>query len=160
MLTLLDQALALAKKPVFRNCLVAMRPKTTRKDLPSRHDIKVYIHNEFVDWLKTLKSEILVSKKTLFMLFGLTSMQEAPGGISSTADGWTADNTKGSFLGMTASWIEVKGGKWKLRSEVVGFQPVSGDHSGWNLGRYIVRLCDHVGIFNKNGAKVCDLVIC
>ncbi len=159
MLTLLDQALALAEKPVFRNCLVAMRPKTTRKDLPSRHDIEVYIHNEFVDWLKTLKSEILVSKKILFMLFGLTFMQEAPGGISSTADGWTADNTKGSFLGMTASWIEVKGGKWKLRSEVVGFQPVSGDHSGWNLGQYIVGLCDRVGIFNKNGAKVCYLVI-
>ena len=55
---------------------------------------------------------------------------------------------------MTASWIEVKGGKWKLRSEVVGFQPVSGDHSGWNLGRYIVGLCDRVGIFNKSGSKV------
>ncbi len=159
MLTLLDQALALAEKPVFRNCLVVMRPKTTRKDLPSRHDIEVYIHNEFVDWLKTLKSEILVSKKILFMLFGLTFMQEAPGGISSTADGWTADNTKGSFLGMTASWIEVKGGKWKLRSKVVEFQLVSGDHSGWNLGQYIVGLCDRVGIFNKNGAKVCYLVI-
>ncbi|KAF8494888.1 hypothetical protein F5888DRAFT_1567472, partial [Russula emetica] len=50
-----DQALALAEKPLFRNCLVAMRPKTTRKDLPSRHNIEVYIHNEFVDWLKTLK---------------------------------------------------------------------------------------------------------
>jgi hypothetical protein len=56
-----DQPLALAEKPIFRNCLVAMRPKTTQKDLPSRHDIEVYIHNEFVDWLKTLKSEILVS---------------------------------------------------------------------------------------------------
>ena len=113
-----------------------------------------------MNWLKTLKSEILVSKKTLFMLFGLTSMQKAPGGISSTADGWTVDNTKGSILGMMASWIEVKGGKWKLRSEVVGFQPVSGDHSGWNLGRYIVGLCDCVGIFNKNVAKVRYLVIC
>ena len=50
------------------------------------------------------------------------------------ADGWTADNTKGSFLGMTASWIEVKDRSWKLRLEVVRFQPVSGNHSGWNLG--------------------------
>jgi hypothetical protein len=55
---------------------------------------------------------------------------------------------------MTASWIEVKCGKWRLRSEVVGFQPVSGDHSGWNLGRYIVGLCDRVGILNNNGSKV------
>ena len=55
---------------------------------------------------------------------------------------------------MTASWIEVKDNKWKLRSEVVGFQPVLGDHSGWNLGRYLVGLCDRVGIFNKDGSKV------
>ena len=55
---------------------------------------------------------------------------------------------------MTASWIEVKDNKWKLRSEVVGFQPVSGDHSSWNLGRYLVGLCDRVGIFNKDGSKV------
>jgi hypothetical protein len=55
---------------------------------------------------------------------------------------------------MTASWIEVKSRSWKLRSEVVGFQPVSGDHSGWNLGRYMVGLCDRVGIFNNGGSKV------
>jgi hypothetical protein len=78
-----------------------------------------------------------------------------------TADGWTADNTKGSFLGMTASWIEVEENpvSWKLRSEVVGFQPVSGDHSGWNLGRYVVGLCDRVGIFNKKGSKVRQLCL-
>jgi hypothetical protein len=69
-----DKALALAEKPVFRNCLVAMRPKTTRKDLPSRHDIEVYIHNEFVDWLKTLKREIMVSNKTLFLRAGWTHL--------------------------------------------------------------------------------------
>ena len=55
------QTLALAKKPVFCNCLVAMRPKTTQKDLPSRHNVEVYIHNKFVDCLKMLKSDILVS---------------------------------------------------------------------------------------------------
>jgi hypothetical protein len=68
MLTLLDQALAVAEKPIFRNCLVAMRPKTMRKDLPSRHGIEVYIHNEFVDWLKTLKNEILVSSNKTNLL--------------------------------------------------------------------------------------------
>ncbi|KAN0124318.1 hypothetical protein V8E52_001967 [Russula decolorans] len=138
-----DQALAVAKKPIFWNYLVVMRPKTTQKDLPSRHDIEVYIQNMFVDWLKMLKNEIL----------------EALGGISSTAEGWTTDNTKASFLGMTASWIEVTGGKWKLCSEVVGFQPVSGDHSGWNLSCYIVRLCDHVRILNKNGSKLFTIML-
>jgi hypothetical protein len=61
---------------------------------------------------------------------------------------------KGSFLGMTAHWIEVKDKKWKLCLEVVGFQPVSGEHSGGNLGQYFVGLCDHVGIMSKNGLKV------
>jgi hypothetical protein len=41
------QALAVAEKPMFRNCLIAMRPRTNRRDLPSTHDIGVYIHNEF-----------------------------------------------------------------------------------------------------------------
>lgn len=55
---------------------------------------------------------------------------------------------------MTAHWIEVKNEKWKLCSEVVGFQPISGEHSGENLGRYFVGLCDRVGIMSKNESKV------
>jgi hypothetical protein len=74
-------------------------------------------------------------------------------------DGWTADTTKASFLGMTAHWIDVKGGMWTLRSEVVGFKPISGDHSGWNLGHYIVGLCERVGICNQDGSKVIDCLI-
>jgi hypothetical protein len=72
-------------------------------------------------------------------------------------DGWTADTTKASFLGMTAHWIDVKGGMWTLRSE--GFKPISGDHSGWNLGHYIVGLCERVGICNQDGSKVIDCLI-
>lgn len=71
-----------------------------------------------------------------------------------TADGWTADNTQSSFLGMTAHWIDVNNGKWLLHLEVVGFKAVLGECSGWNLGRYIVGLCNHVGICGTNGSKV------
>jgi hypothetical protein len=60
---------------------------------------------------------------------------------------------------MTAHWIEVKDEKWKLRSEVIGFQSISGEHSGSNLGRYFVGLCDRVGIMSKNESKVRDLAI-
>lgn len=56
-----DQALAVADNVLFRNCLVAMRPKTVRHDLASTHEVGMYIHNEFAKWLRTLKSEILVS---------------------------------------------------------------------------------------------------
>ena len=56
---------------------------------------------------------------------------------------------------MTAHWIDVKDGKWKMRSEVVGFKAISGDHGGDNLGRYFMGLCDRVGICNQDGSKVC-----
>lgn len=55
---------------------------------------------------------------------------------------------------MMAHWIEVKEGMWKLRSEVVGFKPISGDHSGWNLGCYIVGLCECVRICTQDVSKV------
>jgi hypothetical protein len=58
------------------------------------------------------------------------------------------------FLGMMAHWIEVKDSKWKLHSEVMGFQPISGEHSRENLGQYFVGLCNHVGIMSKNELKV------
>ena len=105
-----------------------MQPKTTLNDLPSTHNVSVYIHNCFVDQLKLLKKEISVSTILMILKKKITDrfLQEAPGKVSTMSDGWTADNTKGSFLGMTAHWIEVKDEKWELHSEVVGFQPVSG----------------------------------
>jgi hypothetical protein len=48
----------------------------------------------------------------------------------------------------------VKDAKWKMRSEVVGFKAISGDHGGDNLGRYFMGLCDRVGICNQDGSKV------
>jgi len=83
----------------------------------------------------------------------------APGKIATTSDGWMADNTKGAFPGMTTHWIKVKDDKWKLRVEVVGFQPILGEHSGENLGKYFVGLCDHIGIMNKGSSKVHPIMV-
>jgi hypothetical protein len=56
---------------------------------------------------------------------------------------------------MTAHWIEVTDEReWKLRAEVVGFRPISGEHSGENLGKYFVGLCDRVGITSEKHSKV------
>ena len=57
-------------------------------------------------------------------------------------------------MGVTAHWIEVDNGQWKLRSEVVGFKGLSGNHSGANLGRYLIGLYERVGIITKSGSKV------
>jgi hypothetical protein len=55
------QALLLADKPTFRNCLVAMRPTTKSADLPSSYDIKIYLNNAFVNHLEQLTNDIKVS---------------------------------------------------------------------------------------------------
>jgi len=55
---------------------------------------------------------------------------------------------------MTAHWIEVKEGKWKMRAAVVGFKALSGNHSGENLGKYAVGALNRVGIMHKTGTKV------
>jgi hypothetical protein len=54
------QALSLADKASFRNCLVAMRPRTTKADMPSAHDVATFIHNEFVVLLDKFKRQISV----------------------------------------------------------------------------------------------------
>jgi hypothetical protein len=40
-----------------------MRPKTKTADIPSSHDVGVYVHNECVRWLKQLREEIKVSMR-------------------------------------------------------------------------------------------------
>ncbi|KAH9012951.1 hypothetical protein EDB83DRAFT_2233517 [Lactarius deliciosus] len=56
-----DQAFAVANNKLFQDCLVSMRPKTKASDLPSSHDVGVYVHNECLKWLKQLWKEITVS---------------------------------------------------------------------------------------------------
>ncbi|EIW63228.1 uncharacterized protein TRAVEDRAFT_83826, partial [Trametes versicolor FP-101664 SS1] len=49
-----DQALLLASTPTFTNCLVMMRPKTTREDLPTRSTVRTNIKNKFVDYVQSI----------------------------------------------------------------------------------------------------------
>jgi hypothetical protein len=54
------QSFELANKPAFRNCLVTMRPKTTKEDLPSAYDVKAFLRKEFVRHIEGLAAEIQV----------------------------------------------------------------------------------------------------
>jgi hypothetical protein len=133
-----------------------MRPKSTTGDFPSSYDVKVHLHNEFVQHMKGLKEAITVSAFHFISVSSyLPESKAAPGKVSITQDGWSADTTKMGFQGMTAHWIDVKEGKWTMRAEVIGFHALSGAHSGENLGRYSVGLLDRVGIMDKNRSKAC-----
>ena len=72
--------MAVADKSLVRNCLINMRPKTTIKELPSTHDVSVYIHNRFVDQLKLLKNEISVSTMLLVKKISKFHLQILAGG--------------------------------------------------------------------------------
>ena len=48
----LEKALAIAGKDLFCNCLVTMKLKAVHNDMPSTHNVTMYIHNQFVKWLK------------------------------------------------------------------------------------------------------------
>jgi len=57
----LKQAFELANKVLFRNCLVMMRPGSTKEDIPSAYNIKAYLRKEFVEHMKEITEEIKVS---------------------------------------------------------------------------------------------------
>ena len=69
--------MAVADKALFRNCLVTMRPKTTKKDLPTTHDVSVFIHNRFADQLKLLKKEISVSMMLMVSKYDSQTLAES-----------------------------------------------------------------------------------
>ena len=74
-------------------------------------------------------------------------------------DLWSVDQMKESFMGITTHWIEIDAmtHKWSLSCQVIAFCSVAGSHDGYNLARYIVGLCEHVGIVDigKRESKVC-----
>ncbi|KIM67463.1 hypothetical protein SCLCIDRAFT_41768, partial [Scleroderma citrinum Foug A] len=64
-----------------------MRPKATKTDILSTHNIYMYIHNAFGEFIKELRSEI---------------QSTATGRVSTTMDTWSVEQTKASFIGITA----------------------------------------------------------
>ena len=79
--------------------------------------------------------------------------QLAPGKVSTTSDGWTAEAMKKRFLGVTAHWIQVKDRIWETWLELVGYKPVVGKYLGANLARYFIGVCDCVGIWTPEQSK-------
>ena len=65
------------------------------------------------------------------------------------------NQTKASFMGITAHWIKSKStGCWTLHSKVIAFKGIAGAHNGENLGCYFVGLCKRAGIIGNTSSKV------
>ena len=72
-------------------------------------------------------------------------LQDAPGKISLTLDGWTSKNQI-PFLGITAHWIDEN---WKLNQITLEFYPLEGPHTGENLSKVVIKTLKEYGILTK-----------
>ena len=87
-----SQALLVADDPTFTNCLVVMRPKTTKEELPSRAVVRTNIKNNFIRFIKTVRADV----------------RAAPSKVSINHDLWTEDHSSTAFFGITGQWIDTK----------------------------------------------------
>ena len=46
---------------VFRNCLTMMQPKTRPKELPSPHNVIIYLHNAYIMLMDQIKTVFQIS---------------------------------------------------------------------------------------------------
>lgn len=131
---LIYQALLVADNVTFTNCLVVMRPKTTKEDLPSRATVRTYLQNSFATFMDEVRSAI----------------RRAIGDVLTNFDLWTEEHANIAFFGLTGQWIDItEPGIWRFRAEVLAMHQVLGTHSGANLGKYFTKFCDRAGITHK-----------
>lgn len=60
-------------------------------------------------------------------------------------DGWTSP-FQDDFIGVTVHWID---SDWKQRELVIGFEPLTGSHSGENLCLAFVKVLEHFDLGKK-----------
>ena len=85
------------------------------------------------------------------MVIILTSQQDIPGQISCTFDAWMS-SAYDPYLAVTAHYISsppAQPNSWELRSRVLGFTEIEGNHSGANTAAVILRVIDRYGIQHK-----------
>jgi hypothetical protein len=97
--------------------------------VPSGDTVRNRIFKSFENEKKKIKKEL----------------QEAPGNISFTLDGWTSKNQI-PFLGITAHWISLN---WELKNTVLDFKVLEGTHSGENIATVFFNILKEYGILNK-----------
>jgi hypothetical protein len=114
----------------------------------------IIVHHHAVPPAMARRNEIHFFLYLTLFLFLLQSKRT--GRVSTTTDLWSVNQTKASFMGITAHWIEsdAQTSTWALCKEVIAFQVISGPHDGVNLGGYFVGLCKRVGLIGGQSTRV------
>jgi hypothetical protein len=81
----------------------------------------------------------------------MISFKDVLGQISLTFDAWTSKSFD-PYLAITGHWIEApknKPNNWELKSELLGFTEIQGNHGGANIASVILRIVDRYDIRKK-----------
>ena len=66
--------------------------------------------------------------------------------LAYTVDGWTTPSMKASFLAVTAHWIDER---WKSCSVTIGFEKITGAHTGHNLADIVHKVLQDYQLTSK-----------
>lgn len=78
-------------------------------------------------------------------------MKNIPGKISITFNAWTS-KAYDPYLSVIAYYINALAknpSEWELKSKILGFMEIEGNHSGANTAAVILWLVDHYNIYKK-----------
>ncbi|RDB19757.1 hypothetical protein Hypma_013237 [Hypsizygus marmoreus] len=124
-----DQALSVTDRPSFRELLTYQRPKMKDSDIPHRTKI----------------TESITERAAVIAAELAKELQDAPGRISLTFDGWTSAIMQ-AYLAVTAHYIT---DDWVLRAELLTFDELAGSHSGENTAEVLYDILDKTKIKEK-----------
>ena len=68
--------------------------------------------------------------------------------VSLTADLWS-NQVLASFLAVTAHWLSNQSGELSLKAALIGFQRMTGDHTGKSIAKGILQVVERAGITHK-----------
>jgi len=96
--------------------------------------------------VKLLEVSWLNCVLTLFLFNKLPTAQDDCSCIACTTDTWTTWNGHYSFAALTGHWI---GKDWTLKSVLLDFIHIQGQHTGDNLAEHILEALQRLGIVKK-----------
>jgi hypothetical protein len=130
-----DQSFLVLEKPSFRNLLRYLRPNMKDSDIPHRTKLREQIMGKVDNVIERMHE----------YYSGIRSQ------FSATFDLWQS-GAGDPYLSLTVHYIDApkeKPNDWDLKSDLLAFAEIKGNHSGANIGEHILGVVDRYGIADK-----------
>ena len=149
------QAFSLVDHVVFRQLLMFQRPTAKESDIPHRTSVANAVHAKSHKVRLLMKDLFAASILYYFLAFTLRRLhvlhQSIPGQVSATLDGWSS-LARDPYLGVTVHWVHnpvESPTEWSLRTMLLAFREVKGNHSGANLCKVVMEIINEAGLTSK-----------